>query len=74
MFNAYGAATDWIARDHALMVDTVAAMIEANRTIYRDKAKVVPIIDEGHAQAQGGRRIRLGRRDQALRLVGQRGL
>ena len=22
MFNAYGAATDWIARDHALMVDT----------------------------------------------------
>jgi hypothetical protein len=44
MFNAYGAATDWIARDHALMVDTIAAMIEANRTIYRDEAKVVPII------------------------------
>ena len=44
MFNAYGAATDWIARDHALMVDTVAAMIEANRTIYRDEAKVVPIM------------------------------
>jgi ABC-type nitrate/sulfonate/bicarbonate transport system substrate-binding protein len=44
MFNAYGASTDWIARDHALMVDTVAAMIEANRTIYRDEAKVVPIM------------------------------
>ena len=44
MFNAYGAATDWIARDHALMVDTVAAMIEANRTIYRDEARVVPIM------------------------------
>jgi NitT/TauT family transport system substrate-binding protein len=44
MFNAYGAATDWIARDHALMVDTIAAMIEANRTIYRDEAKVVPIM------------------------------
>jgi ABC-type nitrate/sulfonate/bicarbonate transport system substrate-binding protein len=44
MFNAYGANTDWIARDHALMVDAVAAMIEANRTIYRDKDKVVPII------------------------------
>jgi NitT/TauT family transport system substrate-binding protein len=44
MYNAYGAATDWIARDRALMVDTVAAMIEANRTIYRDEARVVPIM------------------------------
>jgi NitT/TauT family transport system substrate-binding protein len=44
MFNAYGAATDWIARDHALLVDTVAAMIEANRAIYRDEARVVPIM------------------------------
>ena len=44
MFNAYCAATEWIARDHALMVDTVAAMIEANRTIYRDQARVVPIM------------------------------
>jgi hypothetical protein len=26
------------------MVDAVAAMIEANRTIYRDRAKAVPII------------------------------
>jgi len=46
MFNAYGAATDWIARDRALLRDTVAAMIEANRTIYRDKDKVVPIMVE----------------------------
>jgi NitT/TauT family transport system substrate-binding protein len=44
MFNAYGASTEWIARDRALLRDTVAALIEANRTIYRDKAKVVPII------------------------------
>ena len=44
MFNAYGASLDWIARDRALLRDTVAAMIEANRTIYRDKDKVVPII------------------------------
>lgn len=44
MFNAYGAATEWIARDHALIVDTIAAMIEANREIYRDEAKVVPIM------------------------------
>lgn len=46
MFNAYGAATDWIARDRALLRDTAAAMIEANRTIYREKDKVVPIIVE----------------------------
>ena len=44
MFNAYGANVDWIARDRPLMVDAVAAMIEANRAAYRDKAKVVPII------------------------------
>jgi ABC-type nitrate/sulfonate/bicarbonate transport system substrate-binding protein len=44
MFNAYGAATDWIARDPDLLRDAVAAMIEANRTAYRDKAKVVPAI------------------------------
>ena len=44
MFNAYGASTEWIARDRALLRDTAAAMIEANRTAYRDKAKVVPII------------------------------
>lgn len=44
MFNAYGASLEWIARDRALLRDTVAAMIEANRTIYRDKDKVIPII------------------------------
>ena len=46
MFNAYGASTDWIARDRALLRDTVAAMIEANRAIYREKDKVVPIMME----------------------------
>jgi NitT/TauT family transport system substrate-binding protein len=44
MFNAYGASTEWIARDRALLRDTVAAMIEANRAIYRERDKVVPII------------------------------
>jgi ABC-type nitrate/sulfonate/bicarbonate transport system substrate-binding protein len=44
MFNAYGASTEWIGRDRALLRDTVAAMIEANRSIYREKDKVVPII------------------------------
>src|SRR3954470_21515712 len=46
MFNAYGASTEWIAKDRALLRDTVAAMIEANRTIYRERDKVVPIIME----------------------------
>ena len=46
MFNAYGASLDWIARDRALLRDTAAAMIEANRVMYKDKAKVVPIIEK----------------------------
>jgi len=46
MFNAYGAALDWIARDRALLRDTAAAMIEANRAMFKDKAKVVPIIEK----------------------------
>jgi ABC-type nitrate/sulfonate/bicarbonate transport system substrate-binding protein len=46
MFNAYGASTDWIARDRELLRDTVAAMIEANRAMFRGKDKVVPIIVE----------------------------
>ena len=52
MFNAYGASTDWIARERPLMVDTVAAMIEANRMMYRDKAKVVPIIMKATGKPQ----------------------
>jgi NitT/TauT family transport system substrate-binding protein len=46
MFNAYGASLAWIARDRALLRDTAAAMIEANRAMFRDKAKVVPIIEK----------------------------
>jgi hypothetical protein len=38
-FNSYGASVDWIGRDRALLRDTVAAMIEANRLIYRDRAR-----------------------------------
>ncbi len=45
-FNAYGAADSMIAKDHDLLRDTIAAMIEANRTMYRDKDKVVPVIME----------------------------
>jgi NitT/TauT family transport system substrate-binding protein len=43
-FNAFGASDDLIARDPGLLKDVVAALIEADRTMYRDKAKVVPII------------------------------
>src|SRR5262249_59381495 len=43
-FNPYGAALDGIARDRALLRATAAAMIEANRMAYSDKAKVIPII------------------------------
>src|SRR6476660_464003 len=38
MFNAYGASLAWIARDRALLRDAAAAMIEANRAMFRDKA------------------------------------
>jgi ABC-type nitrate/sulfonate/bicarbonate transport system substrate-binding protein len=43
-FNAYGVSTDLIARDRAFVVEFVAAMVEANRTIYRDRDKVIPIM------------------------------
>ena len=39
MFNAYGASLEWIAKDRALLRDTVAAMIEANRAVYGAGAK-----------------------------------
>ena len=52
MFNAYGASLDWIARDRALLRDTAAAMIEANRAAYGDKAKVIPIIQKATDKPQ----------------------
>ncbi len=45
-FNAYGAAESVIARDRGLVRDTVSALIEANRTIYRERQRVVPIMVE----------------------------
>jgi ABC-type nitrate/sulfonate/bicarbonate transport system substrate-binding protein len=45
-YNAYGAADAMIAKDRDLLRDTIAAMIEANRAIYRDRDKVIPIIVE----------------------------
>jgi ABC-type nitrate/sulfonate/bicarbonate transport system substrate-binding protein len=46
MFNAYGISTARIESDRTLLRDTIAAMIEANRTIYREKDKVIPIMVE----------------------------
>jgi ABC-type nitrate/sulfonate/bicarbonate transport system substrate-binding protein len=43
-FNAYGVADAVVARDRTLVRDTVAALIEANRAIYREKERVLPII------------------------------
>jgi NitT/TauT family transport system substrate-binding protein len=43
-FNAYGASDTLIAKDHDLLRDVIAAMIEANRTIYRDPEKAIPAI------------------------------
>jgi NitT/TauT family transport system substrate-binding protein len=45
-FNQYGASDSFIARDRTLLRDAMAAMIEANRTIYREPAKVIPAIVE----------------------------
>jgi ABC-type nitrate/sulfonate/bicarbonate transport system substrate-binding protein len=44
MFNAYGASLAWIERDRPLLVDTAAAMIEANRTMYREPGKALAAI------------------------------
>jgi len=43
-FNAYGVAESKIAEDRALYRDVVAALIETNRFIYGNKAKVLPIM------------------------------
>jgi len=43
-FNAYAAADSLIARDRALVRDTASALIEANRAIYTQKEKVIPVM------------------------------
>jgi ABC-type nitrate/sulfonate/bicarbonate transport system substrate-binding protein len=43
-FNAYGVGDVLISSDPALVRDTMAALIEASREIYRDKNKVIPIM------------------------------
>lgn len=43
-FNAYGASDGMIAAERATLVDTIAAMMEANRLMYSDREKVIPHI------------------------------
>ena len=43
-FNAYGAAEAMITKDRAMVRDVVIALIEANRMIYAQKEKVIPIM------------------------------
>ena len=71
MFNAYGASTEWIARDRPLLRDTVAAMIEANRAMYREQGQGGADHRRSDREAEGSGRVRHGRADQELRLVGQ---
>ena len=71
MFNAYGASIEWIARDRALLRDTVAAMIEANRAIYRDKDKVIPIIVDATKKPKEAVEFAWKIEHQELRVVGQ---
>ena len=51
-YNAFGASDDFIASDRALVRDAVEAMIEANRTIYSDKATVLPILVQATEKPQ----------------------
>jgi len=51
-FNHYGASDALIAKERDAIVDTVAAMIEANRAIYQDKARVVPIMMQATEKPQ----------------------
>lgn len=44
VYNMYGASDEFIARNRDLLVDFTAAMTETNRTIFREKDKVIPIM------------------------------
>jgi ABC-type nitrate/sulfonate/bicarbonate transport system substrate-binding protein len=43
-FNAYGAGEGMLAKDRALVRDVATSLIEANRAIYTQKEKVLPIM------------------------------
>src|SRR5712692_5015328 len=43
-FNAYGASESLLTKDRAMVRDVAISLIEANRTIYTQKEKVIPIM------------------------------
>jgi NitT/TauT family transport system substrate-binding protein len=45
-FNAYGAAESLLVKDRAMVRDVTIALIEANRVIYNQKEKVIPVMVE----------------------------
>ncbi|HLQ33115.1 MAG TPA: ABC transporter substrate-binding protein [Chloroflexota bacterium] len=53
-FNAYGVADDFANRDHKLVVDTAASLIEANRAIYQQRDKVIPVMVQATEKPREG--------------------
>lgn len=51
-FNAYGAAESMLAKDRVMVRDVATALIEANRAIYNQKEKVIPIMMEATKKPQ----------------------
>src|SRR6266567_3641089 len=51
-FNAYGAAETMLAKDRAVVRDVATSLIEANRVIYNQKEKVIPIMVEATKKPQ----------------------
>ena len=51
-FNAYGAAESLLVKDRAMVRDVTIALIEANRVIYNQKEKVIPIMVEATKKPQ----------------------
>jgi len=74
-FNHYGASDAFIAKDRALLVDAIAAMIEANRAILpRTRTRIVPAIMRRQRRSRRTRsRFAIDVADQELHSVGQRG-
>jgi NitT/TauT family transport system substrate-binding protein len=51
-YNAYGVSDDVLAKDHELVRDVVASMIEANRAIYQQRDQVLPILVQASEKPQ----------------------
>ena len=51
-FNAYGAAESLLAKDRAMIRDVAISLIEANRAIYNQKERVIPIMVEATKKPQ----------------------